>query len=163
GWPSMMSVVAAVCAVLGLVVVWLYRAPSDAAPAVPLARSLRPNRLEATLTALAGLAWGGVNLGLVIFFSFGPMLLAAQGLDAGRAGLIVGLGLWVSMLSLPLGGLIAERIRRPTLVIGVGAALAALTLYLLPLGLDPVVLSVALGLVVGPPAAAVMALPGAIL
>jgi MFS family permease len=163
GWPVTMVVVAGVCFALGLGVASLYRPPSEPVPSLPLAARRRPNRTEAMLTALAGLAWGGLNLGLVIFFSFGPALLETRGIDPVGAGLIIGLGLWVSIVSLPLGGLIAERVGRPALVIGIGACLAALPLYLLPFGIQPIALSVLLGLVVGPPSAAVMALPGTIL
>jgi predicted MFS family arabinose efflux permease len=163
GWPVMMVLVAAVCCALGLIVATLYRAPGDEAPLVPLPRRPRLSRLEAVLATLAGLAWGGVNLGLVVFFSFGPVLLEAHGFAPVRAGLIIGLGLWVTAVSLPLGGMIAERIHRPTLVISISAGLAALPLYLLPLGISPALLSIAFGLALGPLSAAVMALPGTVL
>ena len=59
---------------------------------------------------MAGLTWGTFNVGLVIFFSFTPTLLMTRGLSTADASSVVSLGLWVSILSVPLGGYLTERV-----------------------------------------------------
>ena len=70
---------------------------------------------------------------------------------------------WVVIPAVQLGGYIAQRVRRPNLIlvtcfIGIGVAV-----FLLPYWQHPLALFVALGLLFGPPAGIIMALPAEVL
>ena len=110
-WQSVMFLTAGICAIGFGGVTTLYQSPSYrqgfSLPETPT-HLLIPMR-EILSVSTAGLAWGVFNVGLVIFFSFTPDLLTTQGWSAVDAGSLVSLGLWVSILSLPLGGYLTER------------------------------------------------------
>ncbi len=160
-WQAVMFLTSGVCcAGLGLILA-LYHAPAsieriplDEPPAhfkIPM-RELLP-------VSMAGLAWGAFNAGLVIFFSFTPALLVAQGWTAVDAGSLVSLGLWVSLLSLPLGGYLTERIGFPNAIMVIFSLVTASALFLFPYLPFPVGFSILVGLGIGPPAGAIVALP----
>ena len=109
--------------------------------------------------SMAGLAWGAFNVGLAIFFSFTPELLTTQGRSAVDAGSLVSLGLWVSILSLPLGSYLTERLGFTTAIIVTFSLVTATALFLLPYLPFPLGLSILAGLGIGPPAGALVALP----
>jgi predicted MFS family arabinose efflux permease len=165
GWPAVMFATAALCAVALALVAGLYRTPPGADPAAgaPAPGEAAPSRFPPAREALpcvaAGVIWGGFNVGLVLFFSFGPPLLVERGHELVEAGALASLGLWVSMASLPLGGYLAERAGRPDAAIVVFSLAAGLALALLPVAPLPGLLCALFGLFIGPPAGAIMALP----
>jgi predicted MFS family arabinose efflux permease len=165
GWQAVMDVTAAFCAVAALLVVAFYREPPHAAAARPAPASAAATLLwrDMVPVSLAGVMWGVFNVGLVIFFSFTPGLLVEHGLTPAGAGALVSLGLWVSMVSLPPGGWLAERSGYPQASIIVFSIATAIVLLLLVYGSAPAVLCALMGLTIGPPAGAIMALPAAIL
>jgi MFS family permease len=165
GWQAVMGVTAAFCAVAVVLVVAFYREPPHAAAARQVPASAGATRLWAEMVpaSLAGAMWGTFNLGLVLFFSFTPGLLLEQGLAPASASALVSLGLWVSMASVPLGGWLAERSGYPQASIIVFSLASAIVLLLLAYGAAPAVLCALMGLTIGPPAGAIMALPAAIL
>src|SRR5439155_2677978 len=125
-----------------------------------------PSR-EVALAVSAGFAWGcfvramsipGPNASLVAVIAFGPGMLMARGLSLGDAGFVVSLAIWVTILSVPLGGLLTDRLGRPNLLIVVGSLGAALVTMLLPVLTQPVLAWALLGLAIGAPPGAVMAL-----
>lgn len=148
-------VVTALAAGLGLVLMLLYRnAPGvgDApARAALTARDLR-------LGVSAGFAWGCFNASLVAIIAFGPGLLVARGFGLGDAGRVVSLAIWLTMLSVPLGGLVTDRLGRPTLLIVAGSLLAALVTLLIPVLSPPLLAFCLVGLAVGAPPGGLMAL-----
>ena len=155
GWRAA-TLVAAGTAAAGLVLMAaVYRdAPARGAPAAGAALARRELGL-----ALAGGAAGGVfNGSRVVVVAFGPAMLLARGLSLGDAGGVVSLALWVTILSVPLGGLLADRLRRPDLLIVLGTAAAALIMALLPALPAPVVAFCLVGLVIGLPPGPLMAL-----
>ena len=85
--------------------------------------------------------------------------MTTQGWSAVDAGSLVSLGLWVSILSLPLGGYLTERIGFTNAIVVIFSLVTAGALFLLPYLPFPVVLSVLVGLSIGPPAGAIAALP----
>ena len=167
GWPAVMWATVLLCAVALLLVLALYRAP-PAAVTAPVTSA--PGRLsgafplnEALPVAAAGAMWGLFNVGLSVFFSFTPVLLAEQGFSLVAAGGMVSLGLWVSMPALPLGGWLTERSGRPGAAIVLLSAATGIVLLLLTLGSLPALLCLLVGLGIGAPAGAIMALPAAVL
>jgi len=173
GWLAVMDAAAGLCALALLLVGAVYR-PPDAVRAVAAqaraqaqAQAPRPGALiplrEALPSATAGVIWGVFNVGLIVFFSFVPGLLAEQGMALAEAGVLTSLGLWTSMASTALGGFLAERSGHPHAAIVVFSALSGLVMVLLPFLPLAATLCALLGIVIGPAAGAIMALPAKVL
>jgi MFS family permease/molybdopterin converting factor small subunit len=151
----------ALAAVVGLLLIaFAYPDPPRAQSAAPgpAARRAQLPRREVRLAVSAGFAWGCFNASLVAVVAFGPAVLVARGLSLGDAGFIVSLAIWVTILSVPLGGLLTDRLGRPNLVIVAGSIVAGLATLLLPVLPHPLLAFGLLGLVTGAPPGAVMAL-----
>ena len=168
GWRWVMHVAALLCGLALLVLVALYRSPpAAAATGTPAAgpagwRTLPPLRQALPLT-VASVMWASLNLGLVIFFSFAPALLQERQVDASQAAALTSAALWILMVSVPVGGYLAQRRGRTTEAIVLFSIVAGLALALLPAGLLPLALCIAFGIAVGPPAGPIMALPSRVL
>ncbi len=50
--------------------------------------------------------------GYVVFFSFAPTYRAGQGMASAEAGLLVSILLWLTIVTIPLGGYIVDRTGR---------------------------------------------------
>jgi MFS family permease len=153
-WRTAVLVTAA-AAGLGLLLMLLSRdapAPTDSPPRGALGgRALR-------LSISAGFAWGCFNASLVAIVAFGPGLLIARGVTLGDAGRIVSVAIWLTMISVPLGGILTDRLGRPTLLIVSGSLVAAATMLLIPV-LGHAALAFGLvGLAIGAPPGGLMAL-----
>ena len=125
-WRTAM-VVAAVSAALGLIImaVVFREAPVRAAPGARAAL----DRRDLGLAITSGVAWGAFNASLVGVIAFGPAMLVARGLSLGQAGFEISLAIWVTIVSVPLGGVLSDRVGRPD-VFSIGGALAAGALLL---------------------------------
>ena len=73
-----------------------------------------------TLAVSAGIGYALLNASLIVVASFAPSFLIARGASVGEAGLITGAALWISIASVPLGGLVADRLKRPRLLLIAG-------------------------------------------
>jgi predicted MFS family arabinose efflux permease len=149
-------VATALVAALGLLLMLLIYRNAPAAGAGPARAALSGRQLR--LSASAGVAWGCFNASLVAIIAFGPGLLVARGFALGDAGPVVSLAIWLTILSVPLGGLITDRLGRPTLLIVAGSVLAAVMTLLIPVISPPVLAFCLVGLAVGAPPGALMAL-----
>jgi len=148
-------VITALAAGLGLLLMLLYRnAPGVAAGAARAALGGRDLRLSIS----AGFAWGCFNASLVAIIAFGPGLLLARGTPLADAGRVVSLAIWVTMLSVPLGGLITDKLGRPTLLIVTGSLVAAGTVLLIPVLGHAVLAFCLVGVAIGAPPGGLMAL-----
>ncbi len=115
-------------------------------------------------TILAGgLAWPLMNGGgYILFTTHGPGLLMERGATAISANMTAGLLSWLIIVTIPLGGLFADRTGRSTQLFAIGCLVAAVAIAMVPIGGPAVlwvVLASALGFTVGP----VMALPSDVL
>jgi MFS family permease len=110
------------------------------------------------LSLSAGVAWGCFNASLVTLLAFGPGLLLARGAALGEAGRVVSLAIWLTMLSVPLGGLLTDRLQRPTLLIVTGSLVAAGTMLLIPVLAHAGLVFGIVGLAIGAPPGGLMAL-----
>ncbi len=90
--------------------------------------------------------------------AFGPGLLIARGASLGDAGFTVSLAIWLTMLSVPLGGLLSDRLGRPNVMIVAGSLVAALVTLLLPAITHSLLAFCLVGLAIGAPPGALMAL-----
>ena len=118
-----------------------------------------------TLVALivAGLIWGLFNVGFATIFSFGPSMLNERGWSVSAAGSVISIVLWVAVMSIPFGGFLADRSRRPNWVLGGGCVAFAVLMILLPRSDVVIPLVTAIGLLCGLPAGPIMSLPARIL
>jgi MFS family permease len=144
-----------VVAGIGLVMMLLCRDAPGAA-AGPTRGALRGRELWQSVSA--GFAWGCFNASLVAIIAFGPGLLIARGAALGDAGRVVSLAIWLTMLSVPLGGFLTDKLGRPTLLIVTGSLVAAATMLLIPVLAHAVLAFCLVGLAVGAPPGGLMAL-----
>jgi MFS family permease len=97
---------------------------------------------------------------------FGPAFLIAGGNSAPAAAAAVSLVSWVSwviLVSLPLGGYLAQRLETPNLLMAACFAGLALIAIALAVGMPPLLACALFGLVAGPPCGLIMAMPGEVL
>jgi len=152
-WRTAMLATAALATLGFLLMLFFREAPQAAAPA-RIAIAARDVRLGIA----GGFAWGCFNASLVTIIAFGPGLLIARGMSLGDAGFIVSLAIWLTMVSVPLGGLLSDRLGRPTLLIALGSLVAAGATLLLPVWSHAALAFAVVGLAVGGPPGPVMAL-----
>jgi MFS family permease len=153
-WRTAVMATAA-AAGLGLVLMLLYR-NAPGAGAGPARAPLRGR--EVSLSVSAGFAWGCFNGSLVAIIAFAPGLLLARGVALGDAGGVVSLAIWVTMLSVPLGGFLTDRLGRPTLLVVAGTLVAAGTMLLIPILAHAVLAFCLVGVAVGAPPGGLMSL-----
>lgn len=154
-WRTTLLVTAGAAALGLLLMALLYRnAPNATSGPARAALAGRDLRLSIT----AGFAWGCFNASLVTIIAFGPGLLMARGATLGDAGRVVSLAIWVTMLSVPLGGLLTDRIGRPTFMIVAGSLIAAAATMLIPVLAHAILAFCLVGLTIGAPPGALMAL-----
>jgi len=161
GWRAALHTTAAAAAAALLLVAVAYRAhPNDggaAGAAAPPGGGRSISRREAALACLAGTIWGVYNGAFSITFAFSPILLAGTGLTIGAAGSLVAVATWLSVASVQVGGLVAQRWGHRTALLLSGTVAWGVGLLLLPTAPVPVLL--AIGLVQGLPVGVVMSLP----
>jgi MFS family permease len=158
-WRTSIFATVAVAALSLALLAWLYRDPPDLPSGTDAGRLSLSLPLRAWgLACTAGLGWSFVNAGLLDLVSFAPGYLIARGDSIARAGGLASLTLWVSIVSVPLGGWIADRIGRANLVIVIGCLGAALPMALLPLLPGATLWLILSGLLMGGAPGAFMAL-----
>jgi MFS family permease len=139
-------VVASATAVVGIGLMTLvFRDP----PVRSAGASAQLRRRDLGLAVSSGAAWGAFNAGLVVVIAFAPAMLVARGASLGHAGLLASLAIWVSIVSVPAGGLLSDRLGRPDLLIVVGCAVATALVLTLPAMPSASLGLVLLGAVVG--------------
>jgi MFS family permease len=154
----------AVAALIGLGIVLLatgYQAPPN--PVTGTATTARLDRSAVVAVVVAGLIWGFFNVGFAVIFTFGPSMLVERGWSISAAGSITSIVLWLSVLSVPCGGFLADRTKRPQSILVAGAILVALLMLALPRSGAVILIVIALGLSSGLPAGPIMSLPARVL
>lgn len=117
--------------------------------------------LAAVLTA--GLVWGLYNTAIGVVFGFGPLALTERGYGLAGASGTIGVLLWLVAISVPAGGILADRSGRPVSVLFASMILFAIGL-LAALRIDAlVVILIATALVGGLAAGPIMSLPSRVL
>ena len=101
------AVYLAVAALIGVGIVLLaaiYRPPKEPRRGTAaIRRAARPSA-RCSPSIVAGLIWGLFNVGFAMIFSFGPRMLAERGWTITAAGSAISIVLWLSVVSVPLGG-----------------------------------------------------------
>src|SRR5215510_1034666 len=153
----------ALLVLLGLVVLQQrYTAPPR--PSEPASsENAMPERAALKAAIVAGSIWGLYNAGLAMVFAFGPSLLVERGWPITTAGSAISLLLWLAIVSVPLGGFLADRLRHHALFVIAGCLAAGVLLLVASREPDVVLLYAVLGLVAGFPAGPIMSLPSRVL
>jgi MFS family permease len=156
----------AVAAVIGAALALFaltYQPPAKAVSAAVGETSARLDRRAATAVITAGLIWGLFNIGFAMIFSFGPSMLVERGWSIPAAGSVISSALWLAVISVPLGGFLADRSRRPSLVLTAGCIVSAILIVALPRSGAVIPIIIAIGLINGLPAGPMMSLPARVL
>lgn len=148
--------------VLGIGLLLAGYQPAPDTPAMTAA-SARPDRYALMAVIAAGLIWGLFNVGFAIVFSFGPTMLVEQGWSITAAGSAISIVLWLAVFSVPSGGLLADRTKRPQTILALGCIIFAVLMVILPRSTTTIPVVIALGLVSGLPAGPIMSLPARVL
>ena len=147
--------------VIGIALAMTYSPPQGVVTAATA--SARPDFRTTLAVIVAGLVWGLFNVGFAVIFSFGPTMLVERGWTIAQAGSVISIVLWFAVISVPMGGFVADGLKRPQSVLVLGSVITTA----LMLGLahtDAVIASViALGLISGQPAGPIMSLPARVL
>jgi MFS family permease len=145
----------------GIVLTFAYQPPPNAAAAATSSARLDFKTLMAVM--VAGTIWGLFNVGFAVIFSFGPTMLVERGWTIAKAGSVISIVLWIAVISVPMGGIVADRLKQPQSILVAGSIVFA-GLMLCLAHTDAIILSVILlGLVSGQPAGPVMSLPSRVL
>jgi predicted MFS family arabinose efflux permease len=147
----------------GAVLVASYRPPAKNTGAATSASAARLDFRALLAVAVAGLMWGLFNVGFAMIFSFGPSMLTEHGWSIAEASSAISIVLWVSVVSVPLGGLVADRINRPQAVLALGCLLFAVLMVALPRTSAVIAVVTAIGLISGQPAGPLLSLPARVL
>lgn len=107
----------------------------------------------------AGLIWGLYNSALLMIFGFGPTMLTERGWSLEAASSTTSIVLWVIALSVPVGGILADRLRSRDGVLAAGLVLFALVLAVSGQVSWVTPAFILLGLVAGLSAGPIMSLP----
>jgi predicted MFS family arabinose efflux permease len=139
-----------------------YQPPAKGVSAAAAA-SARLNPRAATAVVTAGLIWGLFNIGFAMLFSFGPSMLVERGWSISAAGSAISIGLWLAVVSVPLGGFLADRSRRPSFVLTAGCIVSAILIVMLPRSSAVIPIIFAIGMINGLPAGPMLSLPARVL
>jgi MFS family permease len=139
-----------------------YTPPPRSSEAATLENAM-PERVALKAAIVAGSIWGLYNAGLAMVFAFGPSLLVERGWPITSAGSAISLLLWLAIVSVPLGGFLADRLRHHAAFVVAGCLAAGVLLLVASREPDLVLIYAVLGLVAGLPAGPIMSLPSRVL
>jgi len=138
--------------------------PKGAQPAVAVAagRGKLPGAVLAPVV-IAGTIWGVMNLACVLFFSYAPLLMVAQGSTPTVSASLTSLAIWFAILAIPTGGYLVHRSGRPIAAIIVCGLIGAAALGLFVADFYPTISCLIFGLAIGPLSGAILSLPAKLL
>ena len=163
-WTFALQTSTGVCVAAFLLVALLYREPvTSSTKAVKPQPASRLTRQELTFASLSGAVWTFYNVAYIIVVSFAPLLLADRGLAAADAALISSAATWPLVISIPLGGVLADRTGRGEAIMHACFLAMAVCMPFMLMAPSPLIMLAIIGLVVGPAAGIIMALPARVL
>ena len=132
------------------------------AAAVAAARGKLPGAVLAPVV-IAGTIWGVMNLACVLFFSYAPLLMVAQGSTPTVSASLTSLAIWFAILAIPTGGYLVHRSGRPIAAIVACGLIGAAALGLFVADFHPTISCLIFGLAIGPLSGAILSLPAKLL
>ena len=111
----------------------------------------------------SGLVWCLYNIALILPLNFGVDFLISRGESMASSGTIVSLISWLIIPAIPIGAWIAERIGRPVTTMIASFIAIAVLIAVIPFTSSYLVVFIAIGIVFGPAAGLIMALPSKVL
>jgi MFS family permease len=160
GYGAVFLLAAGLVAAAALLLAVAYKErPLERAPQ----KAPRLERPTILLVAVAGLIWGLFNTAIAMLFSFGINVLVDEGWTMTASGSVVSLVLWLTIFTVPLGGLTADRVKSKGWLIAVSTFVSAALMFAIARTANPLPILVLFGLVCGFPAGAMMALPTSVL
>jgi predicted MFS family arabinose efflux permease len=123
GWRAVMYVVSIYCAANISLVAFFYPSAASAPAIVQASRRLARARWMTAI--VVGGIWGIYNAGFTIIVSYLPVLWVEQGRELADATRQLSWLSWSLLLTVPLGGIISDRLGKPNLVIVIGLVLNA--------------------------------------
>ena len=155
-----LAVAALIAVAAGLLAV-SYQSPDVSAPTT--SSSGRLGLHAAMAVVCAGSIWGLYNIGFVMVFSFGPSMLVEHGFSITEAGSAISIVLWLSAISIPLGGVLADRTGRHEAIMAACFLLTAMLLIVARRTEVIIPILVALGMLSGLAAGPILSLPARVL
>jgi predicted MFS family arabinose efflux permease len=163
-WQLVMYLIAGVCLIaLALVAAFYHTPPTASGKGATGSLDVKFSGQELLLVILASIIWMLFNVGFIALPSFGPDLFTSFGYTVTAAGSMVSMVTWIIVFSVQFGGYISQTIGRPNIILVVCFVGIASGMFLLPYSAHPIALFVWLGLIFGPPAGIIMALPAEVL
>ncbi|HTG05783.1 MAG TPA: MFS transporter [Bradyrhizobium sp.] len=161
GWPAVM-ISGALCAGAALGAFVFVSEPSEQKQRTVVGRSMLPGGVLVPVL-VAGTVFGAMNLACVLFFSYAPLLMVAQGSSSTAAASLTSLAIWFTILAIPSGGYLVHRSGRPIAAIVVCSLIAAAALALFVAAVHPIISCMVFGVFVGPLSGAILSLPSKVL
>jgi len=112
---------------------------------------------------VAGAIWGVMNLACVLFFTYAPLLMMAQGSTPTMAASLTSLAIWFTILAIPTGGYLVHRTGKPIAAIVLCGPIGATALMLFVANFHPTIACLVFGLAIGPLSGAILSLPARVL
>jgi MFS family permease len=163
-WTFALQTSTGVCVAAFLLMALIYREPAiSSAKAVKPQQASRLTRQELTFASLSGAVWTFYNVAYIIVVSFAPLLLADRGLAVANAALISSAATWPLIISIPLGGVLADRTGRGEAIMHACFLGMAVCIPFMLTAPSPLIMLAIIGLVVGPAAGIIMSLPARVL
>jgi predicted MFS family arabinose efflux permease len=165
GWRTGMAIAALFCLFALILILVVYHPPPGAAARAAGGSTWwnPPDWPSLRSVLIAGSAWGCLNVGLIIMFSFGASLLAARGMSMQDAATVTSIALWISIFSVPVGGYLLQRSTIPRLLANLSYLAGGLALLALYLDTWPVLACIVFGLALGPGPGVLTAMPSRVL
>jgi MFS family permease len=126
-WRWAFAATAVVCAVSWAASIFTHR---TTATSVGMAAIGRVSLRDAGMIVLAAMVIATYNAAYLVMLGLLPLYLVSRGLSPAVAAGAMGAGVWVSILSIPLGGWVTDRVRRPNAIMVGGALFWAITMVL---------------------------------
>ena len=159
GVPAAFALTAVIAAVGFAVFLFYYRQPAASGGI----GGGFPRGAALACVLIAGSIWGLFNAAFAMIFGFGPILLTGRGWELAAASSATSVAVWLSAISVPAGGVIADRAGRPNLIMVLGLALTAVAMAALPRLGTALITLVVIGVISGLPVGAIMSLPARVL
>lgn len=163
-WPVVQYIAAGLSIAGVLLMVALYRKPParDVKP-IPGGKPKGLSTREVSLVSVGGLIWCLYNVSLISIISFAPNVLRSNGMTITDAAILVSVGTWLGIATIPAGGYIAQRYQASNTVMIASFLAAGAAILWMPGASWPLIAFILFGIFAWAPAGPIMALPAEIL